>query len=469
MSMGELYREVRGDMPDDYRGFTKAMIACCWALSLFGAQQLARILPLPETDPSRPQAAAAFAAITHTTEAQLGEVSRGIFQAGDQLQRGIADFMYSLVTLEAFTPRYVTKVTVELMQQSAEVFKLLIPGRDNRLAWQEFKNKLQAFDLFKHVDVALHLPSEPEVQLTALVQRADALEPFLAVWAMEGLGWYYAETYGKYKGPPQHLLTTDQVPPLPAWSLIPLHTGMGLSLADRLLATLKPQSPDVEIDTALRQFIALCKHNSREGYTGAALEALGLVTRLRYPQLVRGVDRRLSATAPDVVGYFWHGVGRGLYFLPLNALPCSSSTWRAVEMAREEAPHTLGQLNALGGLAWALTLVNIRHPAILETFLKHHGGVLAANEAFSTGVSASLMMWGDMGRGDPYLRAFLQHQPDPSNARLAQLWHNLVRVPALHALHQYYGVLKARHGLGEAFRHQPLLALVDRLKGEPVG
>ena len=32
------------------------------------------------------QAAAAFAAVTHTTETQFGEVSREIFQAGDQLQ-----------------------------------------------------------------------------------------------------------------------------------------------------------------------------------------------------------------------------------------------------------------------------------------------------------------------------------------------------------------------------------------------
>ena len=266
-----------------------------------------------------------------------------------------------------------TKMTFEVMQQSAEVFKFLMPGRDNRLAWQEFQNKLQAFDLFEHVDVTLHLPSGFELSLPALVEQAEALGPYLAVWALEGLGRYYAETYWESQGTPQHLLTADQVRALPVRSLIPLHTGMGLSLADRLLATLKPQSSDAAIDTVLQQFIALCEDNSREGYTGAVLEALGLVTRLRYPQLVRIVDRRLSAIAPDVLGYFWHGVGRGLYFLPLNALPCSSSTWRAVEMAQDEAPHTLGRLNALGGLAWAVTLVNIRHPAILEAFCNSMG------------------------------------------------------------------------------------------------
>ena len=70
------------------------------------------------------------------------------------------------------------------------------------------------------------------------------------------------------------------------------------------------------------------------------MEALGLVTRLRCPELVRIVDWRLSAIDPELVGYFWHGVGRGLYFLPLNALPCASSSWRAVgDGARRGTPH----------------------------------------------------------------------------------------------------------------------------------
>ena len=78
------------------------------------------------------------------------------------------------------------------------------------------------------------------------------------------------------------------------------------------------------------------------------------------------------------------------------------------------------------------------------------------------------MIWYDMQGDDPYLRAFLQHQPDPSNPGLVQLWNSQVRGPFQEALQRYYGVLKARHGLGELFQHQPLSVLVDRLKGEPV-
>lgn len=466
--MGESLRGVLGAMPDDYCECTKSMTSWVWALSLFGAKQVSSLFSSPDASPARLQAPAAFAAVTHSAETQLGEVSRTIFQAGEQLQRGLLDLMWSLVTLDTSTPRHLTKMTCDVMQQSAEVGRWLMPGRENRIAWQEFKNKLQAFNLFEHVDVTLQLSSGPDVPLIALVEKADALDPYLAPWVMEGLGRYYAETHWEYNGTPQQLLTAAKVRDLPARSLIPLHTGMGLSLARRLLASLTPESPDIAIDTLLREFMALCQQNSREGYTGAVLEALGLVTRLLYPQIVRIIDWRLSAIDPDLVGYFWHGVGRGLYFLPINALPCTSSTWRAVEMAQEEPPHSLGRLNALGGLAWALTLVNLRHPAILETFLQQYGGVISANDAFSTGVSASLMIWYDIEKDDPYLRAFLQYQPDPSNPRLVQLWNSQVRAPAQEALQRYYDVLRTQYGLSEVFRHQSLQALVDRLKGEPV-
>ncbi len=67
------------------------------------------------------------------------------------------------------------------------------------------------------------------------------------------LGRYYAETHWEYNGTPQQLLTAAKVRDLPARSLIPLHTGMGLSLARRLLASLTPQSPDIAIDTLLRR------------------------------------------------------------------------------------------------------------------------------------------------------------------------------------------------------------------------
>jgi hypothetical protein len=184
--------------------------------------------------------------------------------------------------------------------------------------------------------------------------------------------------------------------------------------------------------------------------------------------MIRIIDEGLSAIAPDVLSYFWHGVGRGLYFLPINALPCSSSTERAIGMAHDEPPHTLGRSNALGGLAWAVTLVNIRHPAVLEVFLQQCDEAMVGDDAFSTGVSTALMIWYDIEGSEPYLRAFLQHQPDLSDPHLVLRWNSQVRGPSQEALQHAYAVLKARQGLGEAFQHQSLSALVARLQEEPL-
>src|SRR5262249_15502247 len=190
---------------------------------------------------------------------------------GDQLQRDMVDLMCGVLTLEARTPRRLTKMTFDLMQQSAAVGRWLMPGQENRLAWQELKNKLQAFDLFEHVDVVLNLPAGPDISLPALVAQADALGPYRAVWALEGLGRYYAQTCWTHQGTPQHLLTADQVSALSVHSLIPLHTGMGLSLADHLLATVRAPHSEATIAPVLQQFIALCKCNARAGYTRAVI------------------------------------------------------------------------------------------------------------------------------------------------------------------------------------------------------
>lgn len=421
----------------------KSMLSCAWALGLLGAAQVAQVL------------------------SPLSAPLKEALQTGDSLQRGMVDLMFSLVTVDAMTSRHLTKLTVEVLQQSAEVGSWCMPGYDNRLAWQEFRNKLQAFNVFEHVDVALHLPAGADVCLTALVEQARAFGFYRAVWAVEGLGRYYAQRAWR-RGTPQHLLTADQVSALPVSSLLPLHTGMGLSFAEHLLATLELPPADTTIDRVLQQFIALCKGNARPGYTGAVMEALGLVTRLSYPNLTLVVDRRLSAIAPDIVDYFWHGVGRGLYFLPFNSLPSADSTWRAVELAQGEAPHTLGQRNALAGLAWAVTLVNIRHPEILVAFLKRYGHILTSSDAFANGVSSALIIWFGMQGYDPYLRAFYHYQPDASDPGLVQLWNSQVRGLGYEALPLYDSVLQAQHSLDEVFRYQRLSEVVEQHKGEQV-
>jgi hypothetical protein len=212
----------------------------------------------------------------------------------------------------------------------------------------------------------------------------------------------------------------------------------------------------------------MCRQNSRPGYVGAALESLGLVTRDFHPQaLVPVIDRELGPLDEEAQAYFWHGVGRAIYFSPTYFLPVGRSPWQAVEMARGEAPHELGRQNAIAGLAWAVTMVNLLQPQVLESVIRQHADEFARDDAFSDGVASSLIMRYDTSPGQEFIAAFLGHQPtDPG---LATWWDNLVRGPCAEALGRYYPVLKEQGRLGEVFRYQPLADLVDRPQDEGGG
>lgn len=366
-------------------------------------------------------------------------------------------------------PRRMTKMMTSLLHQSSGMLRDWVPIHDSRLAWQEFTNKIQAFDTFEHMDILLGLPSESNTPLLELVERTEALGPYFSIWATEGLGRYYAEQHWEQKQTPQALLKSHSVSSLPDWSLIPLHTGMGLSLAERVLNTLPDSSSAMDINAMLRQFITLCYANSREGYTAATIEALGLVTRLLYPNLVQQIDQQLMRMDPASLGYFWHGVGRGIYFLPINAPPGIHVAPRAVQIAMSEATHIVGRLNALSGLVWALTLINITHPEILANVLLRHRDIFTTTDAFSNGVSSAILVWRDIKCDDPYLHAFCQYEPNLDDPNLVELWHHSVRLPCDLALSQYYEALKAENGFGELFRYQSLAELVEQLKSDNSG
>jgi hypothetical protein len=442
----------------------KAMIGFSWAMSLFGIKQLANVVTQDDSSRSADKAARSFDSVTRAAEAQCNDSLREAFKVGDRLQSGMTDLAYSLFTLDTSTPRRVMKVTLDMMQLSAETLKLLVPGQNSRVVWQEFKNKLQAFDLFEHVDSALRLPLGSDMPLAGLIEKAAALDSFAAVWATEGVGHYHTEVSWEQGGAPRALLAGDRVGALPATGMAALHAGMGLSLANRVLDTVNPQSPVPEIRSALKQFVRLCKDNSQEGYIGAAYESLGLVARNLYPEMVQVIDQQLSEVYADLLGYFWHGVGRAIYFAPTNFLPCSSSPWRAIEMAGQEPPHELGRLNALAGLGWAVNLVNIRQPEIIETVLKLHGDRLSESDAFSNGVMSSIMIWRDSTRHDLYITRLCQYQPDTSDPHLVERWNRILKGPCEAALQHYYDVLKQSNRIGEVFRYQSLPELVARLE-----
>jgi len=87
-------------------------------MSLFGVDQLTNTF-LPQR-PSQPthRTTAALDAVTYATEEQLSGVLKQVFRAGDQLQRGMVDLMFSFLSLEAFNPSQMMRMTSDMMRQT---------------------------------------------------------------------------------------------------------------------------------------------------------------------------------------------------------------------------------------------------------------------------------------------------------------------------------------------------------------
>jgi hypothetical protein len=309
----------------------------------------------------------------------------------------------------------------------------------------------------------LHIPADDrQFNLRRLIAEAYALGAYPDLWAVEGLGHDYAMTFW-HRGRPIRGILTDVDPELlPAKSLTMMHAGLGLAFAEQLLNTVTPYDTPEAIRATLLDFVTLVDDNSRRGYEGAAYESLGLVTRFQHSQMVGVVGARLSEVAPRALSYFWHGVGRALYFLPLYFVPGLLSPWLAVE---REAPYESAYLNMTAGLAWAMTIVNVRQPEIMENFLRTQGERASRTHAFANGLMSSLIMGVDITPGDTYIVQFLEYRPEASDGRQAELWERLVREPGREAVYRVHPVLQKHERLGEVFHYHPSLAdLAARLE-----
>jgi hypothetical protein len=448
------------------REFTKAALSLPWAMSLFGLEQFTNVLS-PQN--SR-KATGAFDAVTQATGEQFSELLQSFYLLGDSVQRDLTDLAFGLLTPEVCDPR--SRVTSDIVHQSTEIFRSLNPAQTGSLTLLELQNKLQVFTLVRNVRAQLQLPSEPPFPpLLEAVEQAYAMEPYPALWAVEGLGHWYGDTFFAHHEVPRGILTDESVSALPTESLTMLHAGIGMAFAQHWMKTVNHLSPLADIRYALEQILTLCRANSRLGYEGAALESLGLITQngqfyseTRPDEMVQLVSRELEHVDPAGFDYFWHGVGRAHYFLPIHFIPGYGSIWHAVGMLEPAVPNDRARRNAIAGLAWGVTMVNIRQPQIVAHLLKSHGARLSADGGFADGVASSIMMRYDTTPDAPFIAPYYQYQPDPADPGLVQLWHSQVRQPCVVALQEYYPVLKQNHRLGEIFRYQSLLELTSQLK-----
>jgi hypothetical protein len=369
----------------------------------------------------------------------LMPIADGSGSSFGHLQRDLAAVAGSLLTLQNPLARNVMRSGLELMLDSAGVLQE-VTTEDGGPIWREFQNKVQAFYAFEHVDSILGTGSDHSFSLPDLLRRVALLDPWCAVWAVEGLGHGYTGRKS-YQTRPAGLFKNSEVH-LPAWSIVPLHTGMGLALAQSILSG----ADDCKVGAD--RFLESCQRNSQEDCWEAAYEALGLVVFNLYPHWLLPLHHYLSQQQ-ELLSYFWHGVGRAIYFTPLNLPPWRSAPWAGLVMCMSETPTALARRNALAGFSWAMTLVNIRHPQILGLFLRHHAAGLAAPDAFINGVYSSAVVWQhSIPRADANLEALCHYQPGPSDGFLPGVWENLIGQPCKQALNDCQALLSLKHVAG---------------------
>jgi hypothetical protein len=445
------------------RELAKSAVRYTWAMSLLGIQQAANVLTQSNSQQTVRRANAALFSVNRATENEFDDLLSAAYQVGNEVQQGLTDVFFDTVTLQAFHSNYLSHLTAAVVDQSQDTLRTFSSAENTRLAWQTLRNNYEVFNLVKHVGSLLHVSSgDANFDLAKLVRDAYALGAYPDLWAVEGLGHLYALRFWN-KGQPIRGILTDVSPDvLPAKSLTMMHAGMGLGFAQELMNTITPYSAPAEIRRVLQEFVTLVEDNSRPGYEGAAYESLGLVTRFWYGQMVGMVEEHLRQLAPHVLGYYWHGVGRALYFLPPFFVPGLLSPWIAIE---REAPHEFALLNMTAGLAWATTIVNVRQPELMENFLRMRGELVSHTSAFTNGVMSTLIMGIDVTPGDTYIVQFLDYRPKSSDARLVELWNRLVAQPARDAVYNIHPVLKKHEHLGEVFQyHASLSELAARLE-----
>jgi hypothetical protein len=397
-----------------------------------------------------PQVTAELEKGTRNIQKRLGNVDdfvQEIFFLGDGIQRTAVDGFFDLLRPSTWRPTGLVQMSSNAVSGSLQVARFFTPGQTSYLSWLELRNKLEVFLFVQNLPAILGLSGDKPEPLPALVDKAYSLSPFAALWGVEGLGHYYADACWEHNGPLGGLLSETQAP-VPEKSLLMLHAGMGMSFAYRLLSDLIIQSPAAQVLETVKQFVRLCRDNSRDGFMGAAIESLGLVTRDFYPDMVRRISQALKETAPELIGFFWHGAGRALYFSRAYFLPILRTPWSAIETQGDTEDE---RLNLMAGLSWAFTLVNMCYPKIVENALLTYVQESNLKKGFVNGVSSTIVMRNDTTPGAPFTTTFCGYHPGGSGTKASALWNSLITTPCREAFRSYQE-LKRNRLLDQVFR-----------------
>jgi len=423
------------------------------AISSFGFQRLLGVLPGGDSETGRTVRTNLYKAGDSAKDEFSGNTLLfETFQFSDNVQSALIEWASDAVTLRILEPSYMLSAVSELVQGSTDAFESVATGASRRLWREQVSNTFDVIRFVNDLDVPSELSADGSYPIDETIDQLYARGDFPPLWLIEGLGERYAEAHMKDGKTVHGLLSAGKGASLPEKSQLMMHAGMGIAFAKHAIPRLNPCSSDAEIDDALKMFLDMVEDNSQERYKGAALESLGLVTRTWYMQMVGLVYDRLAPMDGPASEYFWHGAGRAMYFSPLYMLP-GFSPWHAAE---EEPPNETARRNARAGVAWAFTIVNIRHPEITAHFLNHRSETISGNDAFADGVYSALITAGETVPGHRFVTGYCRYRPDPKDQAAVAAWNRYVGADCEARVNAWRQTLKSQGKLGELFRYHSL-------------
>lgn len=433
--------------------FAKSMVSFSSAAWCFTASQIGHALDFRADSPDA--AANRFDAVTDALSGRLhGEFSSAFNQA-DRIQRRVVDLLAGATTFDfgqvvaAGGP--VVQPLLSALDPVITAIDRSLPRSGVEAQWRELNNRLEIFLLVRNSGQLLRTGVQRlELPLAELVDRAYGLGRFAAMWLIEGIGHDAVVRARVRDSSPKGLLTSPQTADVPRSAQLMLHAGLGLAFAQELLAPLANDPNEAAVEAAVRAFMTRCRENSRSGQIGAAYESLGLATRTFYRELVPLIDVELARVDPEVQGYFWHGVGRAIYFLPQSFAPCTQFDWQGAY----GAPHEIARLNIVAGLAWAITLVNMRHPLVMEHLLSRWGDTLSENPGFANGVASSILVRERTTPHSDFLQAFCENRILHNGESADSVWEDLITRPCAFALGALEAQLVSTDRLDSVFQYR---------------
>jgi len=108
------------------RELAKSMMRFSWALSVFGLEQVGKLVKDEHGGKREQGLRSAFDAVSEATEAQLGRRERSIYDAGDRLQREAVEMVFDT----ACSPDTAVKRAADLVDRSADALRDIVNDKD---------------------------------------------------------------------------------------------------------------------------------------------------------------------------------------------------------------------------------------------------------------------------------------------------------------------------------------------------